>query len=79
MARGLVIGSTKNYDKIPESHRCDICKRGKLEVNFTVVKEVNFYRVRNKCNLCKGIKIVKRKTATIKEQIDLYFKEKSYD
>lgn len=73
------IGETQNYHIILDSHRCTVCGRGKTETNFSVNKMINGnYNVRRRCNLCRHVdmpEIIKAKKLSIKEKIDVYFKE----
>ena len=48
------VGTTNNYDKIPEDHICIRCGSDKTTVNFSVVenKDGTFHTV-GKCNACK--------------------------
>ena len=51
-----VIGTTINYEQIPDDHECSACGKGKTETSFSVTRGVHVWIVRNMCMKCKNQK-----------------------
>jgi len=90
MKRSKQVARTVRWDLIPEDHRCQVCQRGKYEVNFRVPKNYGKPYVRNTCNFCaaytcttrRNVKTVREKKdvrAEIRHRIAKYFENQSKD